>query len=218
MARGEVGSGVGQFEPIRITFSWQNGASKQMSGFYLRRSSIINPTPQAAADHVAANLFSEFASFVAGTVSFIELTAVNIVSGEAGSVNLSTFTGAANGDRLPSYVTAVMAMKGELRRRYGQGRQILPVMMEAYTTNDALNASGTAALNAYVAKLNTTYVQTGATSDWKLVNVHGQLPARPATPSSPARPIIPPSYYDVVSLRLNQPVSFLRSRKQGVGS
>ena len=93
-----------------------------------------------------------------------------------------------------------------------------PVRSETHTDDELLNAAGVAAFTGVIDALTARYLGSIATTDFTLINVHGVLPPRAATTTRPARPEIPAMYYDVTAVRLRTALSFLRSRKAGVGS
>ena len=118
-------------------------------------------------------------------------------------------------DYLPSYVTAPLSLKGELRRRYGRGGMLLPVRTDEWVDQDTLTAGGQAAYGGFITAMTTSFMGSGT---YRLINAHSVIPPKAATPTTPARPEVPASWTDVTSIRLNTTVSFLRSRKVGVGN
>ena len=219
MARGEWG-GTLETKPWQCKISWLVGLSQQQTGFHLRATALAFPSPTDVANEVADFANESFRTILANSDKLLGVDVVNMVTGEGGSVSFSNVMGtvAATTFRPPSYVTANATLKGELRRRYGQGGMRLPVAAESFTNDDVLNSTGLAALQGMIDEMTSRYIDGGVMPSYVLCNVHGVLPPKAATPKRPARPEIPASWYDVTSIRLNSAVSFLRSRKQGVGA
>ena len=146
---------------------------------------------------------------------------VDNTTGEGGAVSFANTMGTQNltgASLLPSYVQCPVSFKGELRRRYGQGRGLWPVRFDGYVDKDILNAAGAAAFQGVIDTMTTRWLGLSGSSDYELINFHGLIPEKPATQTSPVRPAVQPSWYSVTTVRLNTVMSFVRSRKQGVGS
>lgn len=221
MARGTWGSGPTDPHPLKVRISFILGTSKCMTGFTLRDSTLLGTAdPQACADDVADWVNTNFKTLFTTQDRMDGVDVLDLVTGEGGGYSFADVTGtivAADSNIVPSYITVPISMKGELRRRYGQGRMLWPVRGEGYISKDLLDATGVAAYQAVIDSFVARYVGSGS-SDYTAINAHGVIAARAATPTSPARAEVPPSWYDVTTLRLNTVLSFLRSRKQGVGS
>lgn len=220
MARGQWGGGF-DVRPRRCTISFRLGLSECKTGFHLRAATTEFPSEQDVANAVGDFATTNFRTILTTGDELLGVDVVNLMTGEGFSISYNNQPGtnaSVGAGLLPSYVMSSVVLKGELRRRYGQGRMYWPVRPEGWVDADALNATGTAALEGVLTSFETRFVRPGASSGLIACNVHGVLPPMAATPSRPARPEIPASWYDVTSTRLNTTVSFLRSRKAGVGS
>lgn len=219
MARGSWG-GTGDRHPFKVKISWTNGTNVAQTGFHMRATGVEIGSPQAIADEVADFCNDAFRTLLTVDSRILGVDVVDMVSYEGGSNSPANLTGSVQyieESMEPDFICNVLTLKGELRTRYGQGRMFLPIAAEAYVARNRLNAAGTAAMQGVVDEMATRYVG-GSFAGYRLINVHGLIPARPATPTRPLRPEVPPTWYDVTSLRLNTNVTFLRSRKSGTGS
>lgn len=222
MARGEWGNPNTQTNPIACRIQWRMGVAVCQTGFKLRNS---NPVATADVDE-AADLVRDFAQTNFRTIltivdQLIGVDVVNMVTGEGASRSFSNVTGTLNfgeADSLPSFVTAPVSLKGELRKRYGQGRMLWPFRSEFQNAGNAMSPQGIAALQGVIDAMAALFLGTAGSTDYTLINTHGIIPPRAATAGRPAQPEVPASWYDVTTIRLNTQLSFLRSRKQGVGS
>lgn len=219
MANGPWG-GTGQVEPYKCVITWMMGTTRAQTGFHLRNTTLGFRDAGEIATEVADFANTNFRTILATADQLAGVDVVNMTTGEGGSVSFNNTTGTVgvSDGALPSYVMCSVSMKGELRRRYGQGRMLWPVRPEGWTTADLLTGAGITAFNGVTANFLTRFVNVGLTDTLKAINVHGVLPPRAATANRPARPEIPATWYDVTNLRVNNVLSFLRSRKAGVGS
>lgn len=217
MARGTWGT-TGDIHPVRVNLIWSMGLTRAQTGFYLRRLGTVLADAQEAAQHVYDNFGVHFKNILLPTDMLVGVDAVDITTGEGGTVSPAGVVGTLTGTALPDFVSVNVAFKGELRRKYGQGGGRWPMRSEAFTDGNLLNTAGTTAVQSVADVLADQYVDTGLTSDWRMINVHGVLPSRVATPSRPARPEVPASWYDVTSIRISTRLSSLDSRKAGNGS
>lgn len=211
----------GDAEPLNVRISFRLGTSVCQTGFKLRDSSLTPVNEQDCAEDVQAWVESAFRNIFGPLDLFLGVDVVNMVSGAGGSVSFGNIVGTQSmtpAQTLPSYVMVPLTFKSSLRRRYGQGRMFIPVRNEGFVEADVLTAGGVTGYQSVIDTLTARYLGSGASSDYTLINVHGQIPPKLATPTTPARPAVPPSWYDVQTVRLNSVVSFVRSRKQGVGS
>lgn len=217
--RGTWGSGVGDWRPYAVKISWKAGVNVLQTGFHLRAATLEIGSPEEVATEVQAFVDEAFKTILSDQDQILGVDVVNLVTKEGFSTSPPGLFGtmANNPNYLPSFVAAVVSLKGELRTRYGQGRMFYPVRLESATGIEVITASGAIAIQAVIDEMATRWIGNAVTG-YNLVNLHGVLPARPATPSSPIRPEIPASWYDVTSMRLNTNLTFLRSRKAGVGS
>lgn len=214
MARGEWGGSL-QIHPLKVRISFTLDGVKAQTGFTLRDQSATPSNPQACAENVGAFVEANMRGLFLGSDRFDGVDVVDMVTGEGGGYSFNNITGS-NPDNpdaaTPTFMTVVVAMKGELRRRYGQGRMLLPFRNETWTTRQVANGSGVAAYNGFLAALSAEYMQNPVLKTYRLITAHGVIPPRAATPTAPPRPEVPPSWYDVTTLRLNTKLSFLRSR------
>lgn len=220
MARGTWG-GNADIHPLKVRISFLLGTSQCQTGFTLRDRSLTPSDPQDAAEHVGVWVNDHFRTLFHNTDRMLGVDVLDMTTGEGGATSFSNLTGtssAATTVLLPSYVQCTVSLKGELRRRYGQGRMLWPCRFEDGVTQDILNPSGVTLFQGVIDSFVARYMDDGVTDTYRAINTHGAIDPRPATPTTPARPAVPPSWYDVTTARLNTVVSFVRSRKQGVGS
>lgn len=220
MARGTWG-GSGDIHPLKVRIAFMLGTSQCQTGFTLRDSSLTPSNPQSCANEVADWVTDDFRNIFTVRDRFLGVDVVDLTTGEGGAVSFGNLVGTQNiseANTPPSYVQVPYSLKGELRRRYGQGRMLIPVRNEAWMDEDKLNPTGVISLQSVIDTMVTRYLGTGGSTDYTLINVHGIIPPKLATPTTPARPQVEPSWYDVTTIRLNSVLSFVRSRKAGVGS
>jgi len=219
MADGEWGGAL-QVHPLQIKISWLVGTNVQQTGFYLRAAAANIADAEEAATEVAQWVTDHFRNLLRVEHRVLSIDATDLVRREGFTISPASQMGTAGGDAsltLPGFVAAVVSLKSAKRTRYGQGRMFLPVVNEGMVYGDVIAPTSVPAFQGTIDELVDAF--TGNTlTGYNLINVHGVLPPRPATGSRPARPEIPPSWYDVQSVRLNLPVTSLRSRKAGVGS
>jgi hypothetical protein len=221
MARGTWGSGLTDRHPLAVRVSFQMGTVKAQTGFKLRDSSMTPSNPQHCAEDVAAHVTAAWKPLLNGTENFLGVDVLDLTTSEGGSVSFGNLTGQhgeAAGGLLPTYVTVPVSMKGELRKRYGQGRMLWPVRIEQFQDNGQLSVIAVAAYQGILDAMTARYIGDNASSIYRLINTHGVIEAKGATPTRPAQPEVPPSWYDVQTLRLGRTLSFLRSRHVNVGS
>lgn len=220
MARGTWGGGT-DIHPLKVRISGSMGLTNWQTGFHLRDQSLTPVDPQDAAEHVAEWVTESFRTLFANTDRFLGVDVVDMTTGEGGAVSFPNLVGSLSIDattQLPAFMQLPVALKGELRRKYGQGRMLWPIRHESWSNFSELNGSGVAAYQGVIDALVSRYIGSFPTNTYRLINVHGVIQPREATPTSPARPEVPPSWYDVTTVRLSTRPSFLRSRKEGVGS
>lgn len=220
MARGTWG---GTLDPniFKVNVRFTLSGSKCQWGFKLRDVGIQDNTEQEVADQVRSVVETPFRNSIATQDTFDGVDA-QILGQDTGAYANPVGTAGTNpitdSQKIPSFMAVNVALKSEIRKKYGQGRFFLPVRHEGAIDGDTLNATGQAVINDIINALTTNFQGDPVTHDLLLVNAHGVLPPRPATQTRPARPEIPASWYDVVSLRINTVVTALHSRKSGVGS
>jgi hypothetical protein len=221
MARGTWGSGGTDIHPLSVRIQFQMGTVLGQTGFKLRDTSLQPADPQEAADDVAVWVSASLVNVFHNTDRILGVDVVDMTTGEGGAHSFANLAGTIGGglDAVsPSYLQVPVSLKGELRRRYGQGRMLWPVRYETMYDNNLLNATGVAALQGAIDAFQARYLGSGSSSDYTLINVHGQIASKAATPTTPARDAVPPSWYDVTTIRLGRIMSFLRSRHVNVGS
>lgn len=220
MARGTIG-GVGDPNIFIVTLKFLLGLSRCQTSFKLRDKLLNDNTEQEVADEVNAQLAAAFRAMLTAEDKLEGVDAKIMLSdgGAFSNVAVQAGTLAIEGiKKLPTFTTANVAMKSEIRKRYGQGRMFLPVRSEDDVDGDSISQAGLNRINTFIAAMNTHFTEAGGNNDLILVTAHGILPARAAQGNFPGRPQIPASWYDVVSLRLNTLLTPLRSRKAGVGT
>lgn len=221
MARGTWGNPNTEYHPLKVRIAFQLGLSLCQTGFTLRDSSLTPSNPQACADDVATFVTTNFRTIFSSEDTMLGVDVVDMVTAEGGAVSFSNTKGTVNigaEARMPSFITVPVSLKGELRKRYGQGRMLWPVRAEVWNDNEQLNSAGVTALQGVVTAMAARYLGAASSSDYTLINTHGIIPPKPATATRPAQAEVPPSWYDVTTIRLGTITSFLRSRKAGVGS
>lgn len=220
MARGTWG---GATDPniFKVTIRYLARNQHCQTGFHLRDVAINDNTEQDVADECAAQLTGTFRQLLAPTDT-LEGFDARILGQDTGATNTVVVgSGLAVTDAQkegPNFIAGCLTLKSEIRKRYGQGRMFLPIASEEWIDNDVFNANGVNQIQQFINALTDHFTGDPVTHDLLMVNAHGILPPRPPTATTPGRPEIPASWYDVTSLRLNTVVTFLRSRKVGVGS
>lgn len=220
MARGTWG---GALDPniFRCTIRFRLGTQKCQTGFHLRDVAINDNTEQDVATEMRTQLLTPFRGLLADN-SAVESWDAAILGQDTGySLPETTGTGSTGHNATteePSFIAACVALKSEIRKRYGQGRMFWPIFAENMVDGDVLSTIGVSVLTSVVTAFTDHFTGNPATHDLLLVNAHPALPQRGAPGAPGYRPAIPASWYDVLSLRLNTVVTSLRSRKVGVGS
>lgn len=219
MARGQWG-GTGQIHPLRVRISFFLGPVRAQTGFTLRDQSLTPSNPQAAAEHVAEWVNDSLRPHFWTGDRFDGVDVLDMVTGEGGGHSFNNVTGSGSvtaADLQPSFMQVPISLKGELRRRYGQGRMLFPVRFENMQDGGTLSTTGIAQLTAVATSLTTRYLGDAPLNTYRLINVHGVIPPKAPTASGPGRAEVPASWYDVTSIRFSNVLSFVRSRKLGVG-
>lgn len=220
MARGTWG---GALDPniFRCTIRFRLGTQKCQTGFHLRDVGIQDNSEQDVAEEMQTQLLTIFRGILT-TNDFIESWEAALLGGDTGyslpEVNGAGTNAYAASTAEPSFLAACVALKSEIRKRYGQGRMFWPIANEPMVDGDVFSTTGVNVLTGVVNVFTDHFTGDPVTHDLLLVNAHGLLPQRGAPGAPGYRPEIPPSWYDVLSLRLNTVVTSLRSRKVGVGS
>lgn len=220
MPRGTWG---GALDPhiFKVNIRFYMGASKCQTGFKLRDVGVNDNSAQDVADQVDTVLTTAFRGIL-GTNDGVEGIDVTVLGSEEGGWHpVTTQTGTHTftaGEEEPNYMAACVQLKSEIRKRYGQGRFFLPICSEDSVSGNILSTGGITRVQSIIDPITSNFTGDPVTHDLILVNAHPLLPARGAVGTPGYRPEIPASWYDVVSLRMNNLVTMLRSRKAGVGS
>lgn len=220
MARGTYG---GALDPnlFKVNLLFLMGTSKCQTGFKLRDVAVQDNSPQDVADQCLTLLQDPMRALLGQTDSFIGIDVLKIGTDEGAWAPSTVLPGArivGGGAEQPNFMSINVALKSEIRKRYGQGRMFLPTVHQDDVDGNVLSTSGLTWPTSFVTVLQDNFMGDPATHDLILVNSHPALPqiGAPGTPGY--RAALPPSWYDVVSIRINAVVTSLRSRKAGVGS
>lgn len=223
MARGTWG-GLTDPNIFRVTFRFTNRGQHCQTSFKLRDVAVQDNTAQEVADSVATNISGNFRNLLLTSDTLDGIDVLRIGTEEGGWHPFTPAEGqggldiASAGNGTPAFVAANLALKSEIRKRYGQGRMFLPMVHDGWMDGNLLNNTGVTNINTFIAALTTNYTGDPVTHDLILINAHPALPEHLSAGQPGHRAAIPASWYDVVSLRLNTAVTMLRSRKIGVGS
>lgn len=220
MARGLIGA-VDAPNIFKVTFRFNLFDSQCQTGFKVRDLALNDNTVQNVLDVFDPWFLTNFRPLLNQADRLVALDVVKMGTEEG----LEKIYNGIAGSRInggtsipPAFLAANISMKTQLRKRYGQGRMFWPLRDDNLFDGDKLNGAGVAAIQSVVDALLALTTGSVLTHDLRLVNTHGTLPPKAATPSRPARPEIPPSWYDVDTVRVNEPVTALRSRKIGIGA
>lgn len=220
MARGTWG-GSGDPNVFRCTIRFRLGTQKCQTGFHLRDVAFNDNTEQEVAEEMQTQLLTPFRGILHSTDSIESWEAA--ILGQDTGYSLPETNGAGTlsdgaSSIEPTFVSAVVSLKSEIRKRYGQGRMFWPTRSESSIDGDVFNAGAIAMYTVLVDAFTDHFTGDPVTHDLLLVNAHGIIPAHGVIGNPGYHPEIPASWYDVLSLRLNTVVTSLRSRKVGVGS
>jgi len=219
MSRGTWG---GTLDPsiFKVTLRFKLGSSFCQTGFKVRDVATNDNTAQEVADECATQLEAPFKTLLKPTDSFEGIDVIKMGTEEGGWHPFSPTAGLfsfGDAEEIPHFMCANIALKSEIRKRYGQGRMFLPLVSDSLVDGNILTAGGVTRMNIFLTPLQDHFTNP-LTNDLVLVNAHPALPQRAAPGAPDYRPAIPASWYDVVSVRINNVATFLRSRKVGVGS
>lgn len=220
MARGTWG---GTLDPniFRCTIRFRLGTSKCQTGFHLRDVAVNDNTEQDVATQMQTVLRTPFRGLLSDADAIESWDAAILGQDTGYSLPETAGTGTTGHNattEAPDFMAAVVALKSEIRKRYGQGRMFWPIFAENMIDENVLSAVGISVLTTVVTAFTDNFTGDPVTHDLLLVNAHGLIPQHGAPGLPGYHPEIPPSWYDVLSLRLNTVVTSLRSRKAGVGS
>jgi hypothetical protein len=220
MARGTLGGALDQ-NVWKVNLRFQIGQEMCQTGFKLR--------DVAANDNDAGEVIAAVDPWVQNFFRTILMTTDKLVAldvtrlhGEEGAellyVGVTGNIAGSEAQKQPSFLAVNVALKTSLRKRYGQGRMFWPMRDEGWQDAGILNAAGIVAFNGVVGGLTAAFSGDPVTHDLLLVNSHELLPARAASGGHAARPEIPPTWYDVETVKLNTVLTAIRSRKIGIGA
>lgn len=219
MADGPM-TGAGAQNVWRVMIKYKVKDTLCQTGFKLRDVAVNDNDAGEVADAVTPWVHNSFRTLLA---TADEITAIDVfrIGGEEGIERILTgefgTSGLPDTTQVPTFLAANVAFKTSRRKRYGQGRVFWPVRNENWVDNDKFNATAIGAYQGAIDALLTAFTGSTVTHDLLLVNSHGILPPRAATATTPARPEIPATWYDVETVKLNTVVTYLRSRKLGIG-
>ena len=220
MARGSWG-GAGDVSVFRVNLLFLKGTSRCSTSFKLRDMAVQDNDAQEVADIVRPLIQAEFRALLNELDSFLGVDVIKMGTDEGGwspaAVQVGTEATTAD-SKTPDFMAANIALKSEIRKRYGQGRMFVPVSAERFVGGNILLEPGILTIQAFINKLQDNFIGSAVGHDLHLVNAHGIIPQVGSPDVGTGHAELPRQWYDVVSLRLNTQVTMLRSRKAGVGS
>jgi hypothetical protein len=218
MARGTWGEGGDGTSPLRVTLKVTNAATTMQVGFFLRALPPSLATLEDCANHVNTNVVDTFKECFLTTDQIRSVDVLDITTKEGFSVELDAVTGTIGTGNAPDFTMVPISFKTGFRQRIGQGRMLFPVRGPGEIDGNVLSALGKARIGAFVTDLRNNYLAPIAGHPWQMITAHEALLAsRPHKRPEPL-PAVPAEWYDVTSIRLNDRLSSLRSRKLGQGS
>lgn len=220
MANGQWG---GALDPnvFHVNVRFTRSGSKCQSGFYLRDRVVNDNSEQKVADTVAGVIEAGFRSFLIATdaVEGVDVVQMGTELGAWHPINPGAGTFGAGGvENVPAFLAVNVSLKSSVRKRYGQGRMFWPISSDAWFDGDNLTAGGIARFQPVIDTMVDNFGVQDVTNDLILCNVHEAFAGRGIVGQPGYIAPRPRMYYDVISVRLNNRVTFLRSRKLGVGS
>ena len=220
MARGQWGSAL-QEHIFRVKVSFTLGQSKCQTGFYLRDVGVNGQSAQDVAEAVQPWAQTSFRTLLASVDFVTGVDVVRLDNDEGGSVTITAGQGNVGVDAaklVPSFMMCAISLKGELRKRYGQGRMFWPVRSDEAIQGEELSTGGRTQMQTVLTALTDEFIGNALTTELHLVNAHPALPALDPTPKRAGRPAVPASWYDVTAARINTLLSSVESRKVSVGT
>lgn len=211
MASGEWG-GAFQQRVFRANIQFRHGGQNCQTGFHIRDVGINTLSPEDVANEVADFATTDFIQILHQTDQVVGIDVMNLVTSEGFAISPANAVGAKLGTPCPSFLQLPVSIKGNLRKRYGNGRMLWPVYNIESMTGNVLVPAAVTAFQGVITAMTTRFMSDGVGATMRLVHLHGALPA------VGTRPAIPAQWYDATSLRLATVVSSLRRRKAGVGS
>jgi len=211
MATGSWGGALSQ-RVFRVKLHWESQLQKCQTGFHLRDVGLNTLNPQDVAEHVAEWANTSFRTILYGTDRLVSVDAENLVTREGHLVTFGNAMGAQGNNQLPPFLTVPVSIKGTLRRRYGSGRMLWPVVQQQQLAAGQLSQFGVGVIEPVVTALADRYIGSSLTHSMRLVHLHPFLPAKGT------RPDVAAAWYDATSLRMGRIVGSLDRRKIGAGS
>lgn len=211
MATGAWG-GPGDTRVFRANIQFRHGGQNCQSGFHLRDVGINTLSPEDVATEVATFATTQFAKLLHQADQIVGIDVVNLATGEGFAVSPPNTPGTQPGTQVPSFITLPISIKGNLRKRYGNGRMLWPLPSQESIAGNVLVPAAAANVQVVIADMADRFMEGVLAATMKLVHLH------PALPAHGTRPAIPATWYDATSLRAATVVSSLRRRKAGVGS
>lgn len=211
MATGTWGPGAAQ-RVFRVNIHFIKGGQKCQTGFHLRETGLLDTAdPDDVANAVSPWVTTKFVTLLTSADRVDSLDVENLVTKEGFTIAYPNALGTLNEAQCPSFLMFPVSIKGNVRRRYGNGRMLWPVMSKTSFDGNTLTAGALALANTVTADLADRFMTGAFTDNLQLVHLH------PALPAVGTRPAIPATWYDATALRINGTVSALRRRKVGVG-
>ena len=217
MADGSLGGALDQ-NVFKVRCGMQVNLQKIETGFKLRDVAVNDNSAEDVADAVDTWFNGAFKAILSTVDKLLYIDVTKMFSEEGFRKEYVNVTGTMAGgvDLFAPTPTAVqISLKTQRRKRYGQGRMFWPCRAENWANGDFLNSTGIAGMQGVVDDLLSKF--TGVSADLHLCNAHLTIPPRAATTTSPARPEIAPHWYDVDTVKINEALTFIHSRKSGVG-
>lgn len=222
MARGTWG---GTLDPniFHVNIRFLRSGQHCQTGFKVRDAVTNDNTAQEVAEAVDAAILSSFRGLLLTNEQVEGIDVRRLGSEEGGWVPKTYAEGSGGldvssaGNGTPAFIAANLALKSEIRKRYGQGRMFLPMSHDGWMDGNFMNSTGVSNFAAFLTAMTSNFTGSTTTHDLILVNAHPAIPEHLAVGQPGYRAAVPASWYDVVSLRLSTTITFLRTRKYGVG-
>lgn len=218
MATGTWGPLAPDYRVFRAKIQWTALGQRCQTGFHLRDMGVAGQTPLDVATAVAALANSAgFRQLLHVGDQITSVDVVNLVTAEGHTIAPSSLMGLSTGERAPTFIQVPAKLVGGLRKRYANGRMLLPLGSELHFQGNDVVGAGVTALDAFVTEMTTRFMDDSITGELRLVHLHEAKPERPKATGG-TLPAVPASWYDVTAIVASRAVSALRSRKAGVGS
>ena len=220
MASGTIG-GITDQNVFKVNVLYTANGQHCQTGFKVRDVAVNDNTCETVANSADAWVTGNFRALLLPIDFILATDVVRLHSEEGFRIEHTAMAGTnAPGDThyAPTFLSAMVSLKTQRRKRYGQGRMFWPVRDDVMFDRDTLTAGGLANLQGVLDALLALYTGSDLTHDLKLVNAHEIIPPRAATTGSPARLEIPATWYDVEASKLSTALTSLRSRKVGIGA